>query len=69
MTSNGLFRLDGMFISGSVLSDDALEKVLCEVESMVNSKPITKSSDSVNGLSPLTLKYLLMLYDGQVDSP
>ena len=43
------------------LSDEALETLFCEVESMVNGRPLTKVSDSALDASPLTPNHLLMM--------
>jgi transposase InsO family protein len=41
--------------------DEMLETVLCEAESIVNSRPLTKISDDLNDLSPVTPNHLLMI--------
>jgi len=43
------------------LYDDVLETLLCEVESIVNSRPITKLSNDPLDPSPLTPNHLLLL--------
>lgn len=43
------------------LDDDGLHTVLCEVESILNDRPITKLSDDPNDLEPLTPNHLLLL--------
>ena len=43
------------------LTDDNLQTLLCEVEGILNSRPITKSSDDVNDLEALTPNHLLLL--------
>ena len=43
------------------MTDDILHTVLCEAENMVNSRPLTKSSDDVNDENALTPNHLLMM--------
>lgn len=43
------------------LDEEALHTVLCEVESILNSRPITKESTDPNDLEALTLNQLLLL--------
>ena len=43
------------------LSDESLYTLLCEVESIINSRPVTKVSDDVNDLEALTPNHLLTL--------
>ena len=43
------------------MTDDVLHTLFCEAENIVNSRPITKCSDDVNDLSPLTPNQLLLL--------
>ena len=43
------------------LTDDTLHTFLCEVENIINGRPITKYSDDVNDDSPLTPNHLLIL--------
>ena len=45
------------------LSDEGLETLFCEIESMVNSRPIMKVSDNVQDASALTPNHLLLLSD------
>ena len=44
-----------------VLDDDGLHTLLCEVESIINDRPITKISDDPNDLEPLTPNHLLLM--------
>lgn len=53
--------MSGLQNMGSRLSDEMFETLLCEVESIVNGRPITKVSDDVNDLECLTPNHLLML--------
>lgn len=43
------------------LDDDGLHTVFCEVEAILNDRPITKLSDDLNDLEPLTPNHLLLL--------
>ena len=47
--------------SASRLNDESLETLFCEVEMILNSRPLTKVSDDVNDASPLTPNHLLLL--------
>ncbi len=44
-----------------MLDDDGLHTVMCEVEAILNDRPITKLSDNPNDLEPLTPNHLLLL--------
>lgn len=57
-------------------TDDVLHTLFCEAESIINGRPITKTSEDVNDLSALTPNHLLLLREtlsrapgefGQVD--
>ena len=43
------------------LDDDGLHTVFCEVEAILNDRPITKLSEDANDLEPLTPNHLLLL--------
>lgn len=43
------------------LTDEILSTFLCETESIVNSRPLTKLSDDPNDISPLTPNHLLLM--------
>lgn len=43
------------------LDDECLQTVMCEVEAVINSRPLTKSSDDMDDLEPLTPNHLLLL--------
>ncbi|XP_068227993.1 uncharacterized protein [Palaemon carinicauda] len=45
---------------GERLNDESLRTLLCEVESIVNSRPLTTVSDSVDDLEPLIPNHLLI---------
>ncbi|XP_071493377.1 uncharacterized protein [Diadema antillarum] len=44
-----------------VMSDESLQTLFCEVESIINSRPITRVSDDPNDLEALTPNHLLQL--------
>ena len=52
-----------------VLDDEGLSTLMCEVESIVNGRPITKVSDDVKDLNALTLNHLLLLRAGATIPP
>ncbi len=43
------------------LDEESLQTLLCEVEAIINSRPITKVSNDPNDLEPLTPNHLLLL--------
>ena len=43
------------------LTDKLLSTFLCEVESILNSRPLTRLSDDPNDVRPLTPNYLLLV--------
>lgn len=43
------------------LDDDGFHTVMCEVEAILNDRPITKLTDDLNDLEPLTPNHLLLL--------
>ena len=51
--------------SNTRLTDEMLHTVFCEVECIVNSRPITKCSDDVQDVAALTPNHLLLLRDNQ----
>lgn len=46
-----------------IMDDEGLQTVLCEVESIINDRPITKTSDDPKDLEALTPNHLLLLKD------
>ena len=55
---NGLLKFNVRF------TDDMLETLLCEVENIVNGRPMTKLSDDVKDSLPLTPNHLLLIRSG-----
>ena len=52
--------LAGISSIGTRLTDEILQTLLCEVESIINGRPITKASDDVNDLKALSPNHLLL---------
>lgn len=52
-----------------VLDDEGLSTLMCEVESIVNGRPITKVSDDAKDLNALTPNHLLLLRAGTTIPP
>ena len=53
--------------SNTRLTVEILHTVFCEVECIVNSRPITKCSDDVHDVAALTPNHLLLLRDNQAE--
>ena len=51
------------------LDDEALVTLMCEVESIINGRSITKVSEDAKDLEPLTPNHLLLLKSGSVLPP
>ena len=51
------------------LTDEVLEILFCEVEVMINSRPLTKLSEDVTDMSTLNANQLLLLNDESTDFP
>ncbi len=47
-----------------LLDDEGLNTLMCEVEAIVNGRPLTKLSDDPRDLEPLTPNHLLLLRSG-----
>ena len=59
----------GVLIPNVRLTDEILETVFCEVEGIVNGRPITKISTDSNDLSALTQNHLLLLRSDMKTAP
>lgn len=51
------------------LDDESLATLMCQVEAIINGRPITAVSDDVKDLNPLTPNHLLLLRSGPVLPP
>ena len=49
------------FVKEQILDDESLSTLLCEVESIVNSRPLTTVSSDSKDMEPLTPNHLLLL--------
>ena len=54
-------KILGALTKEQVLDDECLQTLLCEAESIINGRPLTKVSDNPNDLEPLTPNHLLLL--------
>ena len=57
-------KVSKALLTEQVLDDKGLTTLMCEVEAMVNGRPITKVSDDPCDLEPLTPNHLLLLRAG-----
>ena len=51
-------------VKNQVLDDEKLSTLFCEVESIINNRPLTPLSDDVMDVTPLTPNHLLLLRAG-----
>ena len=56
-------------IKEQVLDEESLSTLMCEVEAIVNGRPITKLSDDPRDLEPLMPNHLLLLQAGPAVPP
>lgn len=56
-------------LNQQVLDDEGLYTILCEVEAIINDRPITKASDDPNDLEPLSPNHLLLIKKQPVMPP
>lgn len=56
--------LNSLLQNNQKLDDESLNTLFCEVEAIVNSRPITVVSNDPNDLQPLTPNHLLLLRSG-----
>lgn len=54
-------RILNALVKEQTLTDDSLQTLLCEVESIINDRPITSPSDDSRDLEPLTPNHLLLM--------
>lgn len=48
-------------VKQQALDEEGLQTLMCEVEAIINSRPLTRVSDDPNDLEPLTPNHLLLL--------
>ena len=53
--------LTGLLVESQRLTDDVLHTFLCEAESIINTRPLTKMSDDINDPTPLTPAHFLLI--------
>ena len=59
----------GALTKEQILDDEGLATLLCEVESIVNGRPVTKVSDNPRDMEALTPNHLLLLRSGPSAPP
>ena len=57
-------KVIGALTKEQILKDEGLATLLCEVESIVNGRPVTKISDDPRDMEALTPNHLLLLRSG-----
>ena len=62
-------KVMGVLPKEQILDDEGLATLLCEVESIVNGRPVTKVSDDPRDLEALTPNYLPLLRSGPSAPP
>ncbi|KAJ8019307.1 hypothetical protein HOLleu_42169 [Holothuria leucospilota] len=66
----GVFKVITAVLPRTVrLTDEILQTIFCEVENIVNGRPLTKISDDPSNPTPLTPNHLLLLRNGSVIPP
>ena len=58
-----------MLVKEQQLNDEGLRTLMCEAETIVNGRPITKLFDHPRDLEPLTLNHLLLMRGGPTTPP
>ena len=61
--------LNPMLLNAGSLKDEVLETFFCEVENVVNGRPLTYVGDSADDLAPLSPNHFLRLRDGSALPP
>ena len=56
-------------VKEQILDEEGLSTLLCEVEAIVNGRPLTKLSDDPRDAAPLTPNHLLLLHAGTTTPP
>ena len=54
-------KILGSLVKEQTLDDESLQTLMCEVESIINGRPLTTISDDPKDLEPLTANHLLLL--------
>ena len=54
-------RILGGLVKEQTLDDESLQTLMCEAESIINGRPLTKVSDDPKDMEPLTPNHLLLL--------
>ena len=62
-------KVFGALFKEQTMDDEGISTLLCEVESIVNGRPITKVSDDPRDLEALTPNHLLLLHPGSSIPP
>ena len=62
-------KVMGALTKEQILDDEGLATLLCEVESIVNGRPVTKVSDDPRDMEALTPNHLLLLRAGPLAPP
>ena len=62
-------KVMGALTKEQILDDEGLATLLCEVESIVNGRPVTKVSDDPRDMEALTPNHLLLLRSGPSAPP
>ena len=62
-------KVAGALLKEQPLDDEGLLTLMCEVESIINGRPITKVSDDPKDLEALTRHHLLLLRAGPTLPP
>ena len=61
--------LAALFDPYSRLTDEILETLMCEIEMIINSRPLTKISEDIKDMTAITPNHLLMLREGPTLAP
>ena len=61
-------KILGALLKEQSLTDESLRTLMCEVEAVINSRPLTTVSSDPSDLDPLTPNHLLLLRGGAVPS-
>ena len=60
-------KIFAALLKQQMVDDECIHTFMCEVESIINSRPLTKVSDDPNDLEALTPNHLLLLQLGHFD--